>query len=279
MKKLFAVIGDPISHSMSPAMHNDLFKRYEIDAHYHPLHIKAEELETAIKGLKAIGIAGFNVTIPHKTTIIPFLDQVDPLARAIGAVNTVVNENGQLVGYNTDGEGFVKGLLADFETVQEKKSLVIGAGGAARAIYYTMAHYGVKSLDICNRTQNRALQLVHESPYQVETSVQSIKEAEENLGTYDLIIQTTSIGMVPNQHQQPLSLKNMKAEAFVSDIIYNPFETMLLQEAKRNGAGVQNGLNMFIFQGALAFQKWTGISPDPERMKMTVMKHLGGSKC
>lgn len=276
MKKLFAVIGDPIAHSMSPIMHNELFKINKIDAHYHPLHVKKIDLEAAIKGLKAIGTAGFNVTIPHKETIIPFLDRLDPLAGAIGAVNTVVNEDGELVGYNTDGSGYVKGLMDKIETINDKNILIIGAGGAARALYFTMARTGVKRLDICNRTLAKAAAIVEDCPYSVVSRAIEISSAEASLSQYDIIIHTTSIGMAPDINQLPLSLHNLQPNAFVSDIIYNPLETKLLQEAKQRGCIIQNGLNMFVHQGALAFEKWTGISPDTEQMKANVLQQLGG---
>lgn len=279
MKKLFAVIGDPIAHSMSPVMHNDLFRYYEIDAHYHPFLVKREALEAAINGFRAIGISGFNVTVPHKTAIIPFLDRLDPLAEAIGAVNTVVNEAGELVGYNTDGSGYVRGLNAHFPLQNHHSVLIVGAGGAARGIYFAMAQFGVKRIDIVNRTKERAEELVSQCPFQVESNVLTVQEAERTLEKYDLIIQTTSIGMTPNMNEIPLSLAFLKDRAFVSDIIYNPLETKWLQEARKRNAKTQNGLEMFLYQGALAFEKWTGIFPDIERMRENVLRQLGGKSC
>jgi shikimate dehydrogenase len=279
MKKLFGVIGDPIAHSMSPAMHNDLFELYGIDAAYHPFHVSKEHLEAAVKGLKALGASGFNVTIPHKTAIMPLLDNIDPLAQAIGAVNTVKNEDGKLIGYNTDGPGYVKGLKAQVQDLESRAVLIIGAGGAARAIYFSMAQAGVKTVDIFNRTREKAEELVKACPYEVLTRVVDREEAEKNLMDYQLIIQTTSIGMLPNTDSKPLSPYNVSDKAFVSDIIYNPLQTAFLKEASQKGASIQNGIEMFVYQGALAFEKWTGIFPDTERMKANVLRHLGGSTC
>ncbi|MDE3839688.1 shikimate dehydrogenase [Bacillus methanolicus] len=276
MKKLFGVIGDPISHSMSPLMHNDLFKVYGIDAHYHPFHVKRGDLEAAVKGLKAINCSGFNVTVPHKTEIMAFLDEIDPLAEAIGAVNTVVNKDGRLIGFNTDGRGFLEGLKRNFAVLESTRVLIIGAGGAAKAIYYSMAHAGVKHIDFCNRTAEKAAQLIEACPFSVQSNIYPREEAEKRLSNYHLIIQTTSVGMSPNMDASPLNLENLGTGAFVSDIIYNPLETAILRDAKRRGAGTQNGLDMFVFQGAFAFEKWTGIFPDTERMKQIVLKHLGG---
>ncbi|EWG09834.1 shikimate dehydrogenase [Cytobacillus firmus] len=279
MKKLFGVIGDPISHSMSPAMHNDLIKIFSIDAHYQPFHISRENLPDAIKGFRAIGIAGYNVTVPHKEAIIPLLDELDPLAEAIGAVNTVINQDGKLIGYNTDGSGFVKGLLNQKQSINGKRVLIVGAGGAARAIYFTIAKEGPELLDICNRTPQRAEQIMNDCPFEVPARVLNRQEAEESLETYDLIVQTTSIGMHPEIDQSPLSVHKIKPGAFVSDIIYNPLQTRLLKDAAVKGAGIQNGIDMFVYQGALAFEMWTGIRPDIERMRQKVLNQLGGLSC
>lgn len=279
MEKLFAVLGDPIKHSMSPLMHNDLFTLYNLDAHYHPLLVRSDDLGAAVNGLRAIGAVGFNVTVPHKSAIIPFLDRVDQLALKIGAVNTVVNDNGKLVGYNTDGIGFVKGLEQELTSIKDRSVLIIGAGGAARAIYFTLAHIGIMKIDICNRTLKRAEDLIKDCPFSVNSKPFTLEETADRLSDYDLIINTTLIGMFPQTNEQPISLLDVNKRAFVCDIIYNPLETKFLLEAKRQGLMTQNGMDMFVFQGALAFEKWTGIFPDIKRMKKIVMKHLGGTKC
>jgi shikimate dehydrogenase len=279
MKKLYAVIGDPIAHSMSPQMHNDLFQYYAIDAHYQPLLVKPEHLNEAVTGLKAIGISGFNVTIPHKTEIIRYLDEVDPLANQIGAVNTVVNFNGRLIGYNTDGLGFLLGLSSKITDYIAQNILIIGAGGAARAIFYTLAKSGVKILDLCNRSMDKAEQLIESCPYKTNSKVLSLEEAENNLQHYGIIIQTTNIGMEPYSDQLPINVSQIKKGSVVSDIIYNPLETVFLNEAKKKEAITQNGVDMFVHQGAIAFEYWTGISPNINRMKKNVLEQLGGTKC
>lgn len=276
MKKLFGVIGDPIGHSMSPAMHNNLFDVYGIDAVYLPFHVSKQNLEAAVKGLKALGVSGFNVTIPHKTTIMDFLDQIDPLAKAIGAVNTVQNENGCLTGYNTDGPGFVKGLESMGADLGSRSALIIGAGGASRAIYFSMAQAGIKQIDLYNRTADRAEELVRTCPFKVRSKVLDRETAEKSLHEYQLIVQTTSIGMFPNLEGFPLSLEQLSRGTIVSDIIYNPLKTKFLEEASKKGAEIQNGVGMFVFQGALAFEKWTGIFPDTETMRRNVLRNLGG---
>ncbi|MDM5293826.1 shikimate dehydrogenase [Peribacillus simplex] len=280
MKKIYGVMGDPIAHSMSPDIHNDAFEKENIEAVYHHFHVTKEGLNDAVKGMKALGIEGFNITIPHKTSIIPFLDEVDELALAIGAVNTVVNKNGRFIGYNTDGKGFFKSLCDEISgDIKAKKTLVIGAGGAARAIYFTLVKEGVKQVDIANRTKERAAQLVSDCPYDKVSKALSIIEAEESLSQYDLIIQTTSSGMSPELDHSPLKVDQLKTGAIVSDIIYNPLQTKLLLEAREKGAETQNGLGMFINQAALAFEIWTGVMPDTARMTEIVLNKLGGNTC
>jgi shikimate dehydrogenase len=279
LKKLYAVLGDPIAHSMSPQMHNDLFAHYQIDAYYLPFKVSQEDLADAVKGLRALGAAGFNVTIPHKSAIIPLLDEVDELALSIGAVNTVVNEGGRLTGYNTDGLGFLTGLEPYLRSIAGKKVLIIGAGGAARAIYFTLAHHQPGKIDIANRTVGKAASLIKECPISLFSNAYTLEEVEQYLPEYDLIIQTTMIGMAPHIAQQPLQLSGLKLNVHVCDIIYNPLETQFLHHAKEMGATIQNGLDMFVYQGALAFEKWTGINPDADRIKKIVLNQLGGKKC
>jgi len=277
MNQIFGVIGYPIAHSMSPDMHNDSFKHLGIQAMYLPFAVRPEDLQDAIKGMKAIGIQGFNVTIPHKTDIMPFLDKIDSLAAEIGAVNTVKLEGGEYVGYNTDGLGFVKGIKEQLQSsLADQKVLIVGAGGAARGIYYSLLQEGARYVDIANRTISKGEQLIDGKTSETKSVVFSIAEAEKILSEYTLIINTTSIGMHPNINESPLSLKNMRPQALVSDIIYNPLQTKLLKEAENKGALIQNGIPMFVHQGALAFQLWTGKQPDIERMRKIVLTKLGG---
>ncbi|MBP3038942.1 shikimate dehydrogenase [Bacillaceae bacterium Marseille-Q3522] len=278
MKK-FAVIGYPIAHSLSPAMHNDLFAYYNIDAYYKAILVHPDKLGEEFLKMKNDQFNGFNITVPHKTAIIPFLDELDPLAEAIGAVNTVVNQNGKFIGYNTDGNGYMQGLLDEKLDLFAKSVLLVGAGGAARAIYYTMAQAGVKRLDICNRTVSRAKKLIEDCPYQTESKAISFSEAEQKLADYQIIVQTTTIGMLPDVDASPFSLAQLPAASVVSDIIYNPFETRFLREAREQGAFIQNGVSMFAYQGALAFEKWLGFFPDVARMKHNIEKQLGGLSC
>lgn len=275
--KLYGVIGNPIGHSLSPDMHNDAFSSMQIDAHYHAFRIEEDKLLDAVKGFRAMEISGFNVTIPHKVAIMEHLDSVDELAKQIGAVNTVINQNGKLIGYNTDGAGYVRALESIVSgSLMNKRVLLLGAGGACRAIFFTLASKGITKIDIANRTVSRAEDLIKSCKYHTFSHAVTMEEAFQQEHTYDIIVNTTSVGMYPNVDETPLSIRHLREGAIVSDIIYNPRETMFLTEAKRAGAIVQNGIDMFVYQGALAFQLWTGTWPNVERMKKLVIAKLGG---
>jgi shikimate dehydrogenase len=168
--------------------------------------VKPDHLEDAVTGLKAMGAAGFNVTVPHKSSIIPLLDGIDELAEEIGAVNTVANENGKLIGYNTDGPGFLEGLRTYVSSLSGKRILIIGAGGAARAIYFTLMKNGPKAVDISNRTVEKAEKLISECSVSLPSNALSLEEASGRLGDYEIIVQTTNIGMYPKISEQPLPL-------------------------------------------------------------------------
>ena len=265
MKKWFAVIGDPIAHSKSPSMHNSWFYDLNIDATYIPIHVSHMDLEKAVGSLKTLGASGWNVTIPHKQTIIPFLDELDPLAEKMGAVNTVVRlSDGKLKGYNTDGPGFVNSLEEVIgKDNRNKKVLVIGAGGAARGIAFALNQYGYHNLTITNRTFSKAKEMVNEIG---EGQAMSIEEAESSLNQFDILIQTTSAGLSNGEFQMPLSIEKLQEGAIVADIVYNPLMTPFLLEAKKKKAKIINGLGMFVHQGAIAFQHWLGHYPNTNLM-------------
>jgi len=280
LEKVYGVIGCPISHSMSPEMHNDLFEYYSLDARYHAFHVENEDLEAAIKGFRALGVSGFNITIPHKVAVMSYIDEIEEVAANIGAVNTVVNNNGKLIGYNTDGDGYLMSLKPKVtKDLKECHVLIIGAGGAARGIFISMAAKGIKHIDICNRTVGRAEELIKDCQYETFAKGLTFSQAEEILSRYDIIVNTTSVGMHPNVDEIPISLDHLTSNTVVSDIIYNPIKTKLLQEAEKRGATIDTGIGMFVNQGALAFEKWTDIFPDTTRMEKVVVRRLGGTTC
>ncbi|MEK3709399.1 shikimate dehydrogenase [Bacillus sp. FSL K6-1005] len=277
MKKLYGVIGNPIAHSMSPDIHNAALKDLGLDGHYHAFKVEEDSLEDAVKGIRALGVQGINVTVPHKVSIMDHLDHIDESAKVLGAVNTVRREGDKLVGYNTDGEGFVKSLMRILDKpISELSFLMIGAGGAARAIFTTIVRDNPEKFDICNRTIEKAKQLTESAPSFRNVEVLSIKEAEERLEQYDVIIHTTSVGMYPNVEDIPLSLQRAESSAVVCDIVYNPIQTSLLKEAKQKGLKTLDGVGMFVEQAALSFRLWTGHEPDVEKMRSIVVGKLGG---
>ncbi|MCY7917754.1 shikimate dehydrogenase [Bacillus vallismortis] len=280
MKKLYGVIGNPIGHSMSPDIHNSSLKDLGLDGYYHAFKVEENDLEDAVKGIRALGVQGINVTVPHKVSIMNYLDHIDESAKVIGAVNTVRREGDKLVGYNTDGEGFVKSLLKVLDKpISELSFLMIGAGGAARAIFTTIARDIPKKFDICNRTLEKAKQLTESAPSFHNKEVLSMTEAEKRLEQYDVIIHTTSMGMYPNVEDAPLSLQHAASCAVVCDIVYNPIQTALLKEANQKGLKTLDGVGMFVEQAALSFQLWTGKEPDIEKMRSIVIGKLGGTEC
>lgn len=280
LKPLYGVIGNPVGHSMSPDIHNAALKDARIDGHYHGFQVENDDLKDAISGMKALGISGINVTVPHKVEIMKYLDKIDVTAERLGAVNTVRREGEQLVGYNTDGEGFLHSLLEALDQpLSELSFLLIGAGGAARAIYTTIAQYAPKSFDITNRTIEKAEALIETAEGKITSQAITLNAAEERLGEYDVIIHTTSIGMYPNVEETPISLANAKKTAVVCDIVYNPIETKLLREAAGLGLKTVDGVGMFVGQAVRAFELWTGITPDAGKMKSIVIEKLGGTPC
>lgn len=276
MKKWYAVIGDPISQSMSPNMHDEWFKDNNMNASYSPHHIYPEHLGEAVESLKLLGCSGWNVTVPHKSAIIPFLDDIDESAEVMNAVNTVeVLPDGSLRGSNTDGAGFVQSLEEMFgQQCLEKKVLVIGAGGAARGICYGLQDKGYGPIYIANRTIEKAQQLAEDLP---NAKALTITKAENILEDFGLIIQTTSVGMNYATTGMPLNPSKVLAGTVVADIIYNPLETEFLKAARENGAQTMNGVGMFVHQGALAFEKWTGIQPNTASMIEKITEKLGGN--
>lgn len=273
MKKWFAVIGDPIAHSKSPEMHNAWFEDLKIDATYIPIHVKAEKLEEAVSALKTLGASGWNVTIPHKQTIIPFLDELDDLAEKMGAVNTVVRQpDGTLKGYNTDGLGFVHSL--EEAVGKEHKNLevlVIGAGGAARGISFALQQFGYDHLTVTNRTLSKAEAIINELG--IGKAI-SLEDAKDHLDSFGIIIQATSAGLAQSAFHLPFSLDKLHEGAIVADIVYNPLMTPFLLEAEKKKAKIVNGLGMFVHQGAIAFNYWLGKYPNTNFMNKKLTNQL-----
>lgn len=277
VRHVYGVIGNPIGHSLSPDMHEAAFKELNIEGTYVAFEVREDQLKRAIDGVRGLGISGMNVTIPHKVEVMKYLDEIDPLAEKIGAVNTIDHKDGKLVGYNTDGEGYLQALLPILpKPLKGMRVLILGAGGAAKGVAISLALHGVKELSISNRTVSKADALAEECSSITHSSSMPITLAQARLTEFDLIVNTTSIGMTPNVDQMPLSLEMIARGVVVSDLIYTPFKTRWLRDAEARGAIVQNGLDMFVNQGALAFEKWTGKDAPREIMKKKVIEKLGG---
>jgi len=277
--RVCGIIGDPIGHTMSPLMHNAAFEKMGVDYLYVPFRVKKEELGKAIEGMRALNIRGLNVTTPHKVAIIPFLDKLDRLAERIGAVNTIVNDDGVLTGYNTDATGFLQALLEGGIEPAEKKVVILGAGGASRAISFTIAERGAH-LVILNRLLELdwAEELAGQISHAFKKEVKALKLDEENLLMVlegaDVLINATSVGMYPDIDETPIAANLLSPDLVVFDIVYNPIKTRLLSEAEAAGAKTISGLDMFVWQGVLAFEKWTGLKAPLELMREEVIKVL-----
>jgi len=276
--RLCGVIGDPIEHTMSPAMHNAAFAQMGLEYVYVPFKVKKEELGQAIDGMRGLHIRGLSVTIPHKVAVIPLLDKLDPLAEKIGAVNTITNDDGVLTGCNTDAGGFLQALLAKGIEPKGKRVVIMGAGGASRAISFILAERGAH-LIILNRRLERAEALAGRLSsfflQEVKTMELVEKNIDEALTGADILVNTTSIGMSPDVSDTPVLAKLLKSGLVVFDIVYNPIKTRLLREAEAAGAETISGVDMFVWQGALAFERWTGEKPPVDLMRKEVIKALG----
>jgi shikimate dehydrogenase len=279
--QICALIGDPVEHTMSPAMHNAAFKKLGLDYIYIPFRVSSAELKEAVAGLRALNVRGFNVTIPHKVSVIPLLDEVDAAAGRIGAVNTVVNDGGRLKGSNTDGEGFLRALLDKSVKPEGKNIIILGAGGASRAISYVLAEKGAR-LTILNRkleldwAENIARLIKKELGADVIVLELIPSRLEAALADADILVNATSVGMSPDNDKTPVPSGFLHRRLVVFDIVYNPIETRLVKEAKAAGAKVISGVDMLAWQGALAFEKWTGQTASVGLMRREVVRRLEG---
>ncbi|MFA6849766.1 MAG: shikimate dehydrogenase [Selenomonadaceae bacterium] len=275
--KNLGIVGYPVKHSLSPVLQNAALKAAGQDYVYVALPVASDELHIAFMGLKAMGFRGFNLTIPHKEKILSFLDEIDETAKIIGAVNTVVFENGRSYGYNTDAIGFISALQKGKISLENKKVVLLGAGGAAHAVIWGLIKNKVKSICIGVRNVKKA-QLVADafSKYTTIKIFDWTKEYfQKSLGNADLLVNTTPMGMYPKiDEAPPVSWEYINKRTFVYDVIYTPRKTLFLQQAEANGNLVLNGEGMLVGQGAAAFKLWTGVEPDMELMTMKLREQL-----
>jgi len=276
--KTLCIIGNPIEHSMSVAMHNAAIKKLGLNYIYVAFNVFPNDLANAINGFRSLDIKGVSVTIPHKISVMKYLDKIEPMAKNIGAINTIKNENGILIGRNTDGEGFLKSIKESGYDLKNKKIVLFGAGGAARACAYYLTDK-VAGITIINRTNNRLNDLISKLKLNYEIPIKGInlsksEDIKKEIKDSDMLVNTTPVGMYPNVNESPVKQSWLHPNLFVVDIIYSPIQTKLLQEASSIGCNVLSGVEMLINQGIIAFKWWTGVSPDKNLMKQVVLDEL-----
>ena len=264
--KICLIIGDPLEHSLSPVMHNAGYEALGIEDQFVFLgtKVKVEDIGIVVNAMRKMGIHGLTCTIPHKTEVMKFLDEIDERALKIGAVNTVLNRNGRLIGFNTDWLGAVI-PLEKITNLQRKKVLVLGAGGAARAVLFGLLKKGA-IITIFNRTQEKAVKLAKE--FQCQTT--DLKR-ESDIKDFDIIINTTSVGMKPLDNKTPIPTKFINKNQIIFDIVYVPHETKLLKEAKKRGAKIIHGIEMLLHQGTAQFEIYTGKKAPEEIMRRAII--------
>ena len=275
------VIGDPIEHTLSPTIQNAAFNHLKLDFVFLAFHVTAAELENAMRGMRGLGIHGLNVTMPHKSTIINHLDTVDSAVQFLGSANTILNKDGTLSGFNTDGVGALNTLRENGINLSDKKVLLLGAGGAAKAIAFSFAQEA-GSICILNRAPEKAAVLADALNCVFGTKVMggalSSSAVQDNVQDADILVNATSVGMHPHVDQSLVAPQWLKSDLAVMDIVYNPVETKLAKDAKAAGAKVISGVEMLIYQGAASFKIWTGKSAPIEVMRKAALTKLGAGE-
>lgn len=275
-KKILGVIGHPIKHSLSPLMHNAVFKSLKLGYEYKAFEVEKEELKGKIAEFKEKEFLGVNVTIPHKVNIIKYLDCLSDEAKLIGAVNTV-KFGGKTWGYNTDGLGCVRAFEEAGVKLKDKKILILGAGGASRALTFQFTKEKAE-IWVSDKIKEKAVDLAKDVKEKLHGSVHAIDVEEETLREMvkriDILVNATPIGMLPNVGETPINTKILKSNITVMDIVYNPVETKLLREAGKIGCKTIDGVGMFVHQGAESLKIWLDIKPPIELMRKTVLNAL-----
>jgi len=272
MGKSFAVIGDPIDHSLSPNIHSAAFREMNLDSSYIAYRIPKGELDIGVEGLKKIKIHGFNITIPHKIDMMKYLDKIDESCSLIGAVNTVTNKEGILKGYNTDMNGFLEPFKKKKLNITNTKVLLVGAGGAARAIVAGFAKERAKSITIANRTLENAINLSEfAKKIGLDSNAIIIEEVKDTAKNYDIIVNATSVGL--RNEPSVISLEGINEKTIIYDIVYMPLNTDFIKKGKEKNAIIIYGYEMLLGQAVRAFEIWHGVEAPYNAMKKAL---LGG---
>jgi shikimate dehydrogenase len=278
--RVCGVMGDPIAHTLSPTLQNVAFNHLKLDFVFVAFRVKATELENAIRGIRSLNIHGLNVTMPHKSAVINYLDEVDATAKFLGTANTILNRGGKLYGFNTDGVGALKALRENGIELSEKKVLLLGAGGAAKAIAFTLVEE-VGALVVLNRVVEKAEELAETLGRKFNKKVLGGALSQEalvkNLQDSDVLINATSIGMNPQAARSAVPAQLLTSDLTVMDIVYNPVETKLEKDAQEAGAQVISGVEMLIYQGAASFEIWTGRSAPLKVMRKAALSKLSNA--
>jgi shikimate dehydrogenase len=274
-----AVLGDPIEHSLSPVMHNAAFQHLKLNFVFLAFRVTSDHVENALRGVRALGIRGLNVTMPHKNTVTEFLDDADAAVRFLRTANTILNQDGRLRGFNTDGVGAVKALKNNGVNLAGKKVLLLGAGGASKAIAFSLARE-VAEICVLNRDAAKARELasvLEPCGKKIEGNELTLERIAQELPDTDVLINATSVGMSPNAHQSLIRPEWLRADLSVMDIVYNPIETKLLREAKAAGAKVINGVEMLLYQGAASFEIWMSCPAPIDTMRRALLGKLSAT--
>jgi shikimate dehydrogenase len=275
--RVCGIIGDPVEYSLSPAMHNAAFQELNLDFVYVAFRVRKDELREAIVGAKSLDIRGLNVTMPHKSAVMKYLDEIDSTARSIGAVNTILNNKGRLTGYDTDGIGALKALKENGISLNGKKLLLLGAGGAGKAIAFHAAQEA-EELKILNRTAQKAKDLTEVLRKKIGKKIDgnslSAKTIRKELEDADIMVNATSVGMHPKDDQSLIDPSWLRPNLCVMDIVYNPIETKLAKDARSVGAKVVSGVEMLVYQGAMSFEIWTDRPAPVKVMKKAILDKL-----
>lgn len=273
---LVAVLGHPVAHSLSPRMHNAAFRAHNIDMVYLAFDVHPDLLGQAVEGLRAFGMRGANVTLPHKEEVVPLLDAVDPRAARLGAVNTIVNDQGSLVGYNTDVAGFLAALRTiRAEGARDLRCLVVGAGGAARAVVAALSEDRAAEILIHNRTQERSVSLRESARLWGESRCEVVAAADLRAVARgaDLVVNATSVGLPPSVKESAVPVDILDSHHLVMDVVYSPHSTTLVATAAARGAIALDGREMLVMQAADSYRLWTGLEPPVEAMRESLDRH------
>ena len=266
--KITGIFGYPIEHTLSPLMHNAAFKDLGLDNCYVPFLVKPDDLTYAVQAIKALSMLGVNITIPHKENVLPLLDKIDKEAAFIGAVNTITNIDGILTGYNTDGRGFMSSLDEEGISIEGKEVLIVGTGGACRAVSYYLSEKASK-LSLFDIDRPKAEKLANDLK-EIRDNIHLLDRIE-NMGSPDMIINATPLGMKPDD-PSPVDMKHITSGMVVYDLVYK--NTSLLREAARKGAKTINGSGMLLWQAVLAFELWTGVKPRVDLMRNVLLSNI-----